>query len=136
MANRASGRLILLDTHVWIWAIEQDRRLKREHEKIIEENAGQVFVCAASLWEVSMLVSKKRMKLIFPLREWLEFGTVAVGLPVLPITTAVAAEAYELPGTFHDDPADRLIVATARVHKCLLLTEDSKILDYSHVKTT
>jgi PIN domain nuclease of toxin-antitoxin system len=127
--------LILLDTHVWIWAIERDSRLDRKHEKIIEEHSGQVFISAASLWEVSMLVSKQRMTPIFPLRRWLDFATAAVGLPILPITTNVAAEAYELPGTFHDDPADRLIVATARVHDCILLTKDEKILDYPFVET-
>ena len=82
-----------------------------------------------------MLVAKQRLRPTFPLREWLNFGTTAVGISLFPITIDVAAEAYELPGTFHDDPADRLIVATARAHSCLLLTEDSKILEYPHVKT-
>lgn len=82
-----------------------------------------------------MLRAKNRIVHEWPVRQWLEWSTVGVGIVVLPINPEIAAEAYELPGQFHEDPADRLIVATARIHDCLLLTEDSKILDYSHVKT-
>jgi PIN domain nuclease of toxin-antitoxin system len=134
MADRRE--LTLLDTHIWIWSVEHDQRLSNKHFEIIDSSPENLAISVVSCWEIAMLVSKGRIKLDRPLRDWLERATTSSAIHVLPLTPIIAAEAYELPGTFHEDPADRLIVATARVHKCLLLTEDSKILDYSHVKTT
>jgi PIN domain nuclease of toxin-antitoxin system len=70
----------------------------------------------------------------YPLKEWFDFATSIFGIAILPLTPEVALEAYSLPGTFHDDPADRMIVATARIHHCVLLTEDTKIRNYSQVE--
>jgi PIN domain nuclease of toxin-antitoxin system len=126
--GRRTEELKLLDTHVWVWAVENDPLLKRKYIEILEQNS------AVSLWEVSMLVAKGRMRTRYPLKEWFEFATSTFGIAILPLTPNVAQEAYELPGKFHEDPADRLIVATARIHNCLLLTEDSKIRKYPHVK--
>jgi PIN domain nuclease of toxin-antitoxin system len=132
--GRTDEELILLDTHVWIWSFEPSPRLDREHLRLIEENYGKLVISAASLWEVSMLVSKKRIDLGYPLQQWFELATSGLGILTLPLSAEVAREAYQLPGKFHEDPADRLIVATARIHNCLLLTEDSKIRKYPHVK--
>ena len=136
MANGRRERGIILDTHVWIWAVEQDLQLDETHKALIEAYSDRAFICAASLWEVSMLVSKKRFIPKYPLQDWFDFATSAVGLPVLPLTANVAREAYELPGKFHEDPANRMIVATARTHDFLLLSEDAKIKKYSHVRVS
>jgi PIN domain nuclease of toxin-antitoxin system len=132
MAN-GRRRLILLDTHIWVWAVEHNPKLDRDHVEILQENPDSISISAVSLWEVSMLVSKGRIEPRYPLREWFDIATSGFGIAILPLTTDIARDAYELPGTFHDDPADRMIVATARVHNYLLLSEDSKILEYSHV---
>jgi PIN domain nuclease of toxin-antitoxin system len=82
-----------------------------------------------------MLHAKGRLNFAVPLQEWFDNILAESGILVLPLTPRITVEAYSLPGRFHDDPADRMIVATARNHDCLLLTEDKKILDYSHVRT-
>src|ERR1700685_3402049 len=132
--GRRAEELKLLDTHVWVWAVENDPLLKQRYIEILEQNPDTLLISAASLWEVSMLVAKGRMKTRYPLKEWFDFATSTFGIAILPLTPDVAQEAYELPGKFHEDPADRLIVATARIHDCLLLTEDTKIGKYPHVK--
>jgi PIN domain nuclease of toxin-antitoxin system len=132
--GRRTEELKLLDTHVWVWAVENDPLLKLKHIEILEQNPDSLVISAVSLWEVSMLVAKGRMRTRYPLKEWFDFATSTFGIAILPLPPDVAQEAYELPGKFHEDPADRLIVATARIHNCLLLTEDSKIKKYPHVK--
>jgi PIN domain nuclease of toxin-antitoxin system len=126
--------LILLDTHIWIWAVEQNPLLDRRHVEILEQNPDNLLISAVSLWEMSMLVAKGRLTPRYPLKEWFDFATSIFGIAILPLTPEVALEAYSLPGTFHDDPADRMIVATARIHHCVLLTEDTKIRNYSQVE--
>ena len=81
-----------------------------------------------------MLVAKKRIDLSAPAAEWFKNVIAESGIRVLNLTPEIAADAYTLPGKFHDDPADRMIVATARNMDCLLLTEDKKILKYPHVR--
>ena len=135
MAYRTSDQGIkLLDTHVWIWAVDRGPRLSDEYFELISENLDSLAISAVSLWEVSMLVAKNKIQLSRPLDRWFDLATAGVGLTILPLTTIIALDAYALPGTFHDDPADRMIVATARVHDCLLLTEDDKIRKYRHVR--
>ena len=126
--------LILLDTHVWIWAFEPNPKLSSLHRKMIEENPNRLAISAASLWELSMLVFKGRIELPVSMERWFEFSTESAGVVVLPLDGPTAKEAYQLPGHFHDDPADRIIVASARLYDGILLTEDSKILNYPHVQ--
>lgn len=134
MANR-SGELILLDTHIWIWMVAKSPRLDRTFAAIIQDNKKYLCVSIVSCWEISMLVSKGRLDLGAMPGKWFENVIAESGIIVLPLTPSITAEAYSLPSTFHDDPADRMIVATARNRDCLLLTEDKKILDYPHVRT-
>jgi PIN domain nuclease of toxin-antitoxin system len=135
MAGRDVGRLILLDTHVWIWAINNNPRLDPQFAEIIRENPNSVCVSIVSCWEISMLVAKKRLDLGAPPEKWFESVLSESGIILLPLTPQIAAQAYSLPGKFHEDPADRMIVATARNRNALLLTEDEKILGYTHVRT-
>jgi PIN domain nuclease of toxin-antitoxin system len=82
-----------------------------------------------------MLVSKGRLKLDIPVGDWFENVIADSGIEILPLTPRITADAFALPGTFHGEPADKLIVATARDRDCVLLTVDSKILKYPHVRT-
>jgi len=133
MAERTE-ELILLDTHVWLWMVWMDVRLSPKFAEIIRRNRKNLCISVISCWEISMLVAKQRLDLGTPAAEWFKNVISESGIRVLNLTPEIAADAYTLPGKFHDDPADRMIVATARNMDCLLLTEDKKILKYPHVR--
>ncbi|MGB6977060.1 MAG: type II toxin-antitoxin system VapC family toxin [Gammaproteobacteria bacterium] len=124
---------LLLDTHVWIWLMEGSPGLNYRQQKTINEAARQSMVCIAaiSVWEVAMLVKKGRIKLEKPLLAWVQEALALPGIELKPLTPEIAVESSQLPDGFHGDPADRLIVATARMHRLTLLTHDQKILDYA-----
>lgn len=92
-------------------------------------------VSAISCWEVAKLVEYDRLVLPCPVGEWMEQALSYPGIQFLNLTPQIAIESTQLPVGFHKDPADQIIVATARVHNCQLLTVDAKILDYGHVNT-
>ncbi len=132
----ASGeRLILLDTHIWLWSIYDSPRLDMRNAKIIEAKIERVCISITSCWEIAMLAAKRRLDLGMPASAWFIKVFDQSEIRVLPITPAITADAYELPGRFHPDPADRMIVATARLHDCLLMTQDEKIQKYPFVET-
>jgi PIN domain nuclease of toxin-antitoxin system len=131
--------VILLDTHVVIWSAEGDARLGRKARKLIaERNQTDPFhVSAISAWEIAMLVSKGRLDIGGPAQDWLVKVMEHPAWQTIPVDAAAAVESVNLPGDFHNDPADRFIVATARLRGFALVTADSAILDYSsagHVK--
>ncbi|OQY34737.1 MAG: twitching motility protein PilT [Anaerolineaceae bacterium 4572_5.2] len=90
---------------------------------------------AISLWEIAKLVEYKRLELPCSIDEWFEQAISYPGIRVLELTPEIAVESTRLPGKFHRDPADQIIVATARINDCPLVTSDTKILDYSYVET-
>jgi PIN domain nuclease of toxin-antitoxin system len=119
----------LLDTHAWIWWICGDSRLTpREREALDNLPPSERPVLAEiSLWEVAMLVERDRVELDMDLERWLAVASAPATVELARLTPAVAAEVARLPEQFHRDPADRLIVATARVRKLRVLTRDKKI---------
>jgi PIN domain nuclease of toxin-antitoxin system len=124
---------ILLDTHVWIWFMNGNKEIKKTIQKkisaAIQQNA--IYIAAISLWEMSMLEFKNRITLDMPCLEWINKSIDLINLQILPITPAIAVESCSLPGIFHEDFADRIITATARVEGLTLYTGDVKILEYS-----
>lgn len=128
--------MILLDTHVWVWWTHGDERLTPAHREQAEthEESG-LGVSVISCWEVAKLVEYGRLDLPCALDEWFDQALAYPGIRLLDLSPRIAAESTRLPGAFHRDPADQIIVATARVHGCALLTADRKILDYPHVRT-
>jgi PIN domain nuclease of toxin-antitoxin system len=124
---------LLLDTHVWIWLLEGTADLSRKHQKIVNEAAQNSYVgiAAISTWEVGMLVMKGRIRLEKPVLSWIKDALALPGIELLPLTPEIAVESTQLPDGFHGDPADRLIIATARLHQLTLLTHDRKIIDYA-----
>ena len=129
--------IALLDTHVLIWWLNDRTRLSRPQQEAIEAASpdAPVYVSDISLWEVAMLQGLGRIRLALPLREWL---AKAVAPPLVRrqgISPAVAAEVAALPDSFHRDPADRILVATARVLGATLLTQDRRIVDASLAPT-
>ena len=128
--------MIVLDTHVWVWWTHGSERLSESQARTIKANETDVVgISAISVWEVAKLVQYGRLGLSCPLKEWFEKALRYPGVRLVQITPEIAIESTQLPGEFHPDPADQIIVATARTHDCLLLTADKKILDYRHVRT-
>ena len=131
--------LFVLDTHIWIWFMDKADVLSQTIVDRINEAAQQrrIMIAAISFWEVCLLVQKNRIDFSKDVLAWLNDALLYPGLITCPLTPAIAAESCCLPDTFHGDPADRLIVATARIEKAILLTRDKDILNYGslgHVK--
>ena len=127
----------LLDTHILLWWHGDRGRLSREQQDVIAA-AGEdspLEVSDISLWEVAMLYNLGRIRLTIPLREWLDKAVAAPLVRRHGISPAVAAELASLPDSFHRDPADRILVATARVLGATLLTRDSRIAEAELVDT-
>lgn len=128
--------MIVLDTHIWIWWVHGDKRLTSKQLEFIQDNeTGVIGISAISLWEIAKLVENERIKLSIPLEKWFTQALNYPGVQIIELTPAIAIESTCLPGEFHKDPADQIIVATARIMKCKLVTSDERILNYSHVKT-
>jgi len=121
---------ILLDTHILIWWRLDSRRLSRDQIRILpdSENRGQpVAISAITLWEMAMLAARGRIGIGESLGGWLEEIESHPLVVVLPLTARIAAESVRLGPDFHNDPADQLIVATARLHGLHLMTGDERI---------
>ena len=119
----------VLDTHAWLWWLTRDRRLGASALAALDGMPADVRPRLAdiSLWEVAMLVERKRLELSLPLGEWLAVAAHPRTVDVVPVSPAIAAEVANLPAAFQRDPADRLIVATCRVLGAPLATHDRLI---------
>lgn len=125
--------MILLDTQVLVWFAEGEPDLKRPARKLIEDETktGLVVISPITFWEVSMLVDKGKLTLGRSLTEWMEAVLDQPGFRIEPVEPRVAVDAGSLPGEIHGDPADRIIIATARHLECPVLTTDRKIIEYA-----
>ncbi|MBF0624927.1 MAG: type II toxin-antitoxin system VapC family toxin [Magnetococcales bacterium] len=124
---------LLLDTHVWLWMMLGDETLAEPVRERIREAArlDRVQVAAISLWEVAMLHQRGHLVLNIPPLQWIHSALTAPGITVAPLTPTIAMDSVALPNLNHKDPADRMILATARVEKAILLTRDQRMLDYA-----
>lgn len=127
----------LLDTHVLIWWLQGEGPLSEAQQRVLNAADGNspLRVSDVSLWEIATLHGLGRIQLAMPLREWLE---KAVAPPLVRrhgISPAIAAEVAALPDSFHRDPADRILVATARILGATLLTQDRHITESGLVDT-
>jgi PIN domain nuclease of toxin-antitoxin system len=128
--------MIVLDTHTWVWWVHDAQRLSPAQAEALQANeANRIGVSAISCWEIAKLVQRGRLELPCSLREWFEQALSYPGIDLLELTPEIAIESTQLPGEFHRDPADQIIVATARWYGCPLVTSDSRILNYPHVVT-
>jgi PIN domain nuclease of toxin-antitoxin system len=125
--------LILIDTHVLIWAVQEDARLGRKARQIIDDTTqrSRILVSAITPWEIAMLAEKARISLGEDVDRWLRTALALPGLEIAPLSASIAVDSVRLPGEFHDDPPDRIIVATARFHRIPLMTADQAILSYA-----
>ena len=128
--------MIVLDTHVWVWWVHGDRSLPRNFQAYLQTHEAQgLGVSINSCWEVAKLVEYGRLTLPVPVAAWLDQALAYPGVRLLDLTPRIVVESTQLPGSFHRDPADQLIVATARSHNCPLVTLDARIRAYPHIET-
>ncbi|MCV3766151.1 type II toxin-antitoxin system VapC family toxin [Rhizobium sp. TRM95796] len=125
--------MILLDTHVLVWGVEESDRLGPLARAAIDRelSAAAVKISAITPWEIAMLAERGRLLLRQELFVWLSAVQGLDGLELVALTPEIALESVRLPGTFHADPADRIIVASARVLDATLMTADRAILSYA-----
>ncbi|KOR31346.1 twitching motility protein PilT [Achromatium sp. WMS3] len=123
--------MVILDTHIWLWWINQHKLKSTWLEHI--EQANQVGISAISLFEVACLDQHNRIQLPIPRNKWFEKALTGSGIQLVPITPEIASKAVDLP-EHHSDPQDRIIIATALIHNTLLLSADDKFKFYTELK--
>lgn len=129
--------MIVLDTHALVWWVNGDSTpLSPTARKAIEGEltGGEILVSSISAWELGMLVSRGRLALSIDVTEWLAAVGEIKAVRFVPVDNEIAVKSTELPGEFHKDPADRIIVATSRKFAVPIVTADEKIRDYPHVR--
>ncbi len=119
---------ILLDTHVWIWAIERPEKISPIPRELLENRENDIFVSPISTLEIAQLVRSGRIELKYLLSSWVERAMSCLNAGTAPFTHETAEMAYMIPEPFHKDPADRILAATAIVESMYLMTADAKIL--------
>ncbi len=129
--------MIVLDTHAWVWFISNpellSKRAKRYVDAAVEEKA--VMISSISVWEVALLIAKKRLILTLELNDWIAKSEMLPFFKFIPVDNSVAIKSVNLPQPLHSDPADRIIIATAISLGAPIVTKDEKILNYSQVQT-
>ncbi len=120
---------VLLDTHVWLWWLTGSTHMRARQRQALDQLAAHElpFIAAISMWEAQMLVSRGRLIPAEPFDRWIRRMTAPDTVRILPLDSDVVVSLHELPTSFDGDPADRLIVATARAHALPLATHDSAI---------
>jgi PIN domain nuclease of toxin-antitoxin system len=127
----------LLDTHAWIWWVTSDSRLSPRAKAAItaSRSAQDLWISLISVWEIAKKVEKGQLVLDRPIERWLDEAVTASGLGVWEMTRPVLVESCALPQPFQGDPADQILVATARRHGAVLITKDQRIRRYAHVQS-
>ena len=126
----------LLDTNIWIWMVESHQSIPlKMMSTILKPDNYPFHISAISVWEVAKKVSIEELTLSIPIRDWLVQATRKPFIEIIPLSVDIALESTILPGIFHKDPTDQIIVASARQCNMTLLTSDRRIISYQHVRT-
>lgn len=128
--------MVLLDTHIWLWWLLGDGSMKQREREALDDLAANKMLCISwtTLWETELLERKNRITLLPGFQNWIQKATDSSFLTVLPVDLDVLLAQRRLPGSFHADPADRLITATALLSGYELATYDSRILESNACK--
>lgn len=130
-----NDNLYLLDTHAFVWLIDGKKRIKNMRSFNLLKKASKLSglrISVISIWEIALLEVKGRIKFTIDINDWVDQALNAPGVICEPLSPHVAVTSAHLPGEFHGDPADRIIVATARYLQCPVVTADKKIQSYAH----
>ena len=128
--------MIMLDTHIWVqWTLDITRLTPAQIRAIADNERGRIGVSVISCWEVAKLAQINRLQFAVPVSEWMDTALRYPGVELLDLTPEIAIASTQLPGNFHRDPSDQIIVATARIYQCQLVTSDRPIRQYPYVDT-
>jgi PIN domain nuclease of toxin-antitoxin system len=126
--------MVLLDTCTLLWLVQDYKQLPARVQKALEQKQGALFVSAISAFEIGIKHQKKKLSLPMKPEPWFHEALAFHGLTELALTSKIFFGATALPD-HHNDPVDRIIVATAAFHKLTILTPDEKIRRYATIKT-
>ena len=127
--------MIVLDTHVWLWWLHDPAKLSPAASKLVqqEQASGALIISAISVWEVAVKVQSGKLTIPMDIHRWYELARSYPATVIEPLSPTDAIASTQLPGDFHKDPADRIIISLAQRNAVPLVTCDRKILDYEHV---
>ena len=117
---------LLLDTHIWLWALLDPDKLSRKVRAAIENRSNELWLSAISIWECVVLAEKGRLLLREPFDHWFAQSMTALPIHEAPLTFEIAPATREA-GLPHRDPADRFLAATAKVFELTLVTADQRL---------
>lgn len=128
--------MILLDTHSWIWWVSNPENLSRAAKQTIDGAAkdGAIYISSISAWEVALLEARGRLRFTMDVRDWIVQSEELPFVNFWPVNNYIGIKAVQLPGAFHQDPADRIIVATAQILGAVVVSKDVRIRKYKHVQ--
>ncbi len=129
--------MILLDTHVWIWFLSNPEKLSSQARKAVEDNMeeGSLLISSISVWEIAVLHAKNRLRFSIPLIDWVSQSERLSFLQFIPVSNTIALNSVLLPDSIHNDPADRIVIATALSEGVPLVTRDEKIIKNAPIET-
>ena len=125
--------MLILDTCVLLWLADDQDRIPPHARDLIQANAGALYVSAISAFEIGIKCARGRLQLPLPPEEWLTRALVVHGVSECPVTSRIAVRSTALP-MFHADPCDRIIIATAQLYGCAVITPDAHIRAYPEVR--
>ena len=129
--------MIVLDTHAWIWLVNDPRLLSPSARKAAEQalSRNAIYISSISVWEAALLSASGRIKLTMDVHDWIAGSEALPFFNFVPVDNAILLRSVSLPGPLHNDPADRIIIATAMIKGMPVVTKDEKIWKYSKVKS-
>ena len=130
--------MIVLDTHALVWWVNGSESLSANARQAIDDTLAsdsEVLISSISAWEIAMLINKGRLVLSMDVASWLDEVSQIDGVRFVPVDNEISIKSTLLPGEFHKDLVDRMIVATARKFSIPVVTADEKLIQYAHVKT-
>ena len=128
--------MTVIDTHIWVWTVDQNSKLAEDYAEAVRQNeTSGLGVSIISCWEVAKLVELGRLQFSISVEDWIAAALNYPNVRLLDLTPEIAVESTKLPSGFHKDPADQIIVATARIYNVPIITMDDKIRNYPHVKS-
>ena len=117
------------------WILDTDELSEAQIHALADSEIDQIGISAISCWEIAKLFEYGRLELPVGVSEWIDTALSYPKVTFLDLSPEIAIESTQLPGDFHRDPADQIIVATARIYGCSLASSDDKIIRYPHVST-
>lgn len=129
--------MIVLDTHTWVWWVSNPELLSDSAQKTINTAISDrsIYISCISTWEIALLVARNRLQFTTETTDWIVKSEALPFVNFIPLNNTIALKSIHLPGSFHNDPADRIIVATTLSLGATLVTKDDKIRGYPYVKT-